>query len=134
MLIFKAASLPAFYTKNVCMQKIIVLPGLDFFFVSSNISGQEECRTSRNALGDYSDSYGVTPCPKFGSVEKHGGQDMGSWTQTFASGDANVCKCGCKRLQVGMQTFALQGLSHQTHLMLLDELAQIDEGVAHASQ
>ena len=48
--------------------------------------------------------------------------------------DANVCKCGCKRLQVGMQTFALQGLSHQTHLMLLDELAQIDEGVAHASQ
>lgn len=55
-------------------------------------------------------------------------------TQTFASGDANVCKCGRKRLQVGMQTFALQGLSHQTHLMLLDELAQIDEGVAHASQ
>ena len=59
---------------------------------------------------------------------------MGSWTQTFASGDANVCKCGCKRLQVGMQTFALQGLSHQTHLILLDELAQIDKGVAHASQ
>ena len=59
---------------------------------------------------------------------------MGSRTQTFASGDANVCKCGCKRLQVGMQTFALQGLSHQTHLMLLDELAQIDKGVAHASQ
>lgn len=48
--------------------------------------------------------------------------------------DANVCKCGRKRLQVGMQTFALQGLSHQTHLMLLDKLAQIDEGVAHASQ
>ena len=87
------------------MQKIIVLPGLDFFFVSSNISGQEECRTSRNALGDYSDPYGVTPCPKFGSVEKHGGQDMGSWTQTFASGDANVCKWGCKRLQARMQTF-----------------------------
>ena len=59
---------------------------------------------------------------------------MGSWTQTFASADANVCKWGCKRLQVGMQTFALQGLSHQTHLMLLDELAQIDKGVAHASQ
>lgn len=48
--------------------------------------------------------------------------------------DANVCKWGCKRLQVGMQTFAFQGLSHQTHLMLLDELAQIDEGIAHASQ
>lgn len=49
--------------------------------------------------GDYSDPYGVTPCPKFGSVEKHGGQDMGSWTQTFASGDANVYKWGCKRLR-----------------------------------
>ena len=59
---------------------------------------------------------------------------MGLWTQTFASTDANVCKWGFKRLQVGMQTFAMWGLSHQTHLMLLDELAQIDEGVAHASQ
>ena len=55
--------------------------------------------------------------------------------------DANVCKCGRKRLQVGMQTFTsgdanvcVAGLSHQTHLMLLDELAQIDEGVAHATQ
>ena len=48
--------------------------------------------------------------------------------------DANVCKWGCKRLQPLPQTFAMQGLSHQTHLMLLDELAQIDEGVAHASQ
>ena len=37
-------------------------------------------------------------------------------------------------LQPLPQTFAMQGLSHQTHLMLLDELAQIDEGVAHASQ
>ena len=69
--------------------------------------------------GDYSDPYGVTPCPKFGSVENHRGK---IWVR------------GRKRLQVGMQTFALQGLSHQTHLMLLDELAQIDEGVAHASQ
>ena len=59
---------------------------------------------------------------------------MGSWTQTLASGDANVCTCGCTRLQPLPQTFALQGLSHQTHLMLLDELAQIDEGIAHASQ
>ena len=49
--------------------------------------------------GDYSDPYGVTPCPKFGSVEKHGGQDMGSWTQTFASGDANVCNRSRKRLR-----------------------------------
>ena len=49
--------------------------------------------------GDYSDPYGVTLCPKFGSVEKHGGRDMGSWTQTFASGDANVYKWGCKRLR-----------------------------------
>ena len=88
------------------MQKIIVLPGLDFFFVSSNISGLEECRTSRNALGDYSDPYGVTPCPKFGSVEKHGGKiwvrgrkRLQVRTQTFASGDANVYKWGCKRLR-----------------------------------
>lgn len=89
------------------MQKIIVLPGLDFFFfVSSNISGQEECRTSRNALGDYSDPYGVTPCPKFGSVEKHRGK---IWVrgrkrlqvrmQTFTSGDANVCNRSRKRLR-----------------------------------
>lgn len=101
------------YAENYCTS------WLRFFFVSSNISGQEECRTSRNALGDYSDPYGVTPCPKFGSVEKHGGK---IWVR------------GRKRLQPLPQTFALQGLSHQTHLMLLDELAQIDEGVAHASQ
>ena len=89
------------------MQKIIVLPGLDFFFfVSSNISGQEECRTSRNALGDYSDPYGVTPCPKFGSVENHGGKiwvrgrkRLQVGTQTFASGDANVCNRSRKRLR-----------------------------------
>lgn len=88
------------------MQKIIVLPGLDFFFVSSNICGQEECRTSRNALGDYCDPYGVTPCPKFGSVEKHRGKiwvrgrkRLQVRTQTFASGDANVYKWGCKRLR-----------------------------------
>lgn len=87
------------------MQKIIVLPGL-VFFVSSNISGLEECRTSRNALGDYSDPYGVTPCPKFGSVEKYGGKiwvrgrkRLQVRTQTFASGDANVYKWGCKRLR-----------------------------------
>ena len=59
---------------------------------------------------------------------------MGSWTQTFASTDANVCKWGFKRLQPLPQTFAFQGLSHQAHLMLLDELTQIDEGVAHAYQ
>ena len=76
--------------------------------------------------GDYNDPYGVTPCPKFGSEEKHGGK---IWVR------------GRKRLQVGMQTFTsgdanvcVAGLSHQTHLMLLDELAQIDEGVAHATQ
>ena len=91
------------------MQKIIVLPGLDFFFfVSSNISGQEECRTSRNALGDYSDPYGVTPCPKFGSVENHRGKiwvrgrkRLQVRTQTFASGDANVCNRSRKRLRCG---------------------------------
>ena len=91
--------------------------------------------------GDYSDPYGVTPCPKNGSVEKHRGKiwvrgrkRLQVRTQTFASGDANVYKCGCKRLQPLLQTFAMWGLSHQTHLMLLDELAQIDEGIAHASQ
>ena len=90
------------------MQKIIVLPGLDFFFVSFNISGQEECRTSRNALGDYSDPYGVTPCPKFGSVEKHGGniwvrgrKRLQVGMQTFASGDSNVCNRSRKRLRCG---------------------------------
>lgn len=101
------------YAENYCTS------WLRFFFVSSNISGQEECRTSRNALGDYSDPYGVTPCPKFGSVENHRGK---IWVR------------GRKRLQPLLQTFAMWGLSHQTHLMLLDELAQIDEGVAHASQ
>ena len=80
------------YAENYCTS------WLRFFFVSSNISGLEECRTSRNALGDYSDPYGVTPCPKFGSVEKHGAR--------YGFVDANVCKCRRKRLQVGMQTFA----------------------------
>ena len=116
------------------MQKIIVLPGLDFFLFLPISVDRKNVGPAEMPWGDYNDPYGVTPCPKFGSVEKHGGQDMGSWTQTFASGDANVCKWGCKRLQPLPQTFALQGLSHQTHLMLLDELAQIDEGVAHASQ
>ena len=90
------------------MQKIIVLPGLDFFFVSSNISGQEECRTSRNALGDYSDPYGVTPCPKFGSVENHRGKiwvrgrkRLQVGTQTFTSADANVCNRSRKPLRCG---------------------------------
>ena len=73
------------YAENYCTS------WLRFFFVSSNISGQEECRTSRNALGDYCDPYGVTPCPKFGSVENHRGK---IWVR------------GRKRLQVGMQTFA----------------------------
>lgn len=88
------------YAENYCTS------WLRFFFVSSNISGQEECRTSRNALGDYSDPYGVTPCPKFGSVEKHRGKmwvrgrkRLQVGTQTFASADANVYKWGCKRLR-----------------------------------
>lgn len=89
------------YAENYCTS------WLRFFFVSSNISGQEECRTSRNALGgDYSDPYGVTLCPKFGSVEKHGGKiwvrgrkRLQVRTQTFASGDANVCNRSRKRLR-----------------------------------
>ena len=89
------------YAENYCTSWLRF-----FFFVSSNISGQEECRTSRNALGDYSDPYGVTPCPKFGSVEKHGGKiwvrgrkRLQVGTQTFASGDANVCNRSRKRLR-----------------------------------
>ena len=88
------------YAENYCTS------WLSFFFVSSNISGQEECRTSRNALGDYSDPYGVTPCPKFGSVENHRGKiwvrgrkRLQVRTQTFASGDANVCNRSRKRLR-----------------------------------
>ena len=88
------------YAENYCTS------WLRFFFVSSNISGQEECRTSRNALGDYSDPYGVTPCPKFGSVENHRGKiwvrgrkRLQVGTQTFASGDANVCNRSRKRLR-----------------------------------
>ena len=123
------------------MQKIIVLPGLDFFLFLPISVDRKNVGPAEMPWGDYSDPYGVTLCPKFGSVEKHrakiwvrGRKRLQVRTQTFASGDANVYKWGCKRLQVGMQTFALQGLSHQTHLMLLDELTQIDEGVAHASQ
>ena len=116
------------------MQKIIVLPGLDFFLFLPISVDRKNVGPAEMPWGDYSDPYGVTLCPKFGSVETPRGPAMGSWTQTFASADANVCKWGCKRLQPLPQTFALQGLSHQTHLMLLDELAQIDKGVAHASQ
>lgn len=81
------------------MQKIIVLPGLDFFLFLPISVDRKNVGPAEMPWGDYSDPYGVTPCPKFGSVEKHGGQDMGSWTQTFASGDANVYKWGCKRLR-----------------------------------
>ena len=56
--------------------------------------------------GDYSDPYGVTLCPKFGSVEKHGGKiwvrgrkRLQVGMQTFASGDANVCNRSRKRLR-----------------------------------
>ena len=58
--------------------------------------------------GDYSDPYGVTLCPKFGSVEKHGGKiwvrgrkRLQVRTQTFASGDANVYNRSCKPLRCG---------------------------------
>ena len=58
--------------------------------------------------GDYSDPYGVTLCPKFGSVEKHGGKiwvrgrkRLQVRTQTFASGDANVCNRSRKPLRCG---------------------------------
>ena len=88
------------------MQKIIVLPGLDFFCFfqyqwSRRMWDQQKCPG-----GDYSDPYGVTPYPKFGSVEKHGGKiwvrgrkRLQVGTQTFTSADANVYKWGCKRLR-----------------------------------
>lgn len=81
------------------MQKIIVLPGLDFFLFLPISVDRKNVGPAEMPWGDYNDPYGVTPCPKFGSVEKHGGQDMGSWTQTFASGDANVCNRSRKRLR-----------------------------------
>ena len=101
------------YAENYCTS------WLRFFLFLSISVDRKNVGPAEMPWGDYNDPYGVTPCPKFGSVENHRGK---IWVR------------GCKRLQPLPQTFAMWGLSHQTHLMLLDELAQIDEGVAHASQ
>ena len=83
------------------MQKIIVLPGLDFFLFLPISVDRKNVGPAEMPWGDYSDPYGVTPCPKFGSVENHRGK---IWVrgrkrlqvrmQTFTSGDANVCVAG----------------------------------------
>lgn len=83
------------------MQKIIVLPGLDFFLFLPISVDRKNVGPAEMPWGDYSDPYGVTPCPKFGSVEKHGGKiwvrgrkRLQVGMQTFTSGDANVCVAG----------------------------------------
>lgn len=83
------------------MQKIIVLPGLDFFLFLPISVDRKNVGPAEMPWGDYSDPYGVTPCPKFGSVEKHGGKiwvrgrkRLQVGMQTFTSGDANVCDAG----------------------------------------
>ena len=88
------------------MQKIIVLPGLDFFLFLPISVDRKNVGPAEMPWGDYNDPYGVTPCPKFGSEEKHGGKiwvrgrkRLQVGMQTFTSGDANVYKWGCKRLR-----------------------------------
>lgn len=83
------------------MQKIIVLPGLDFFLFLPISVDRKNVGPAEMPWGDYSDPYGVTPCPKFGSVEKHRGKiwvrgrkRLQVGMQTFTSGDANVCDAG----------------------------------------
>ena len=88
------------YAENYCTS------WLRFFLFLSISVDRKNVGPAEMPWGDYSDPYGVTPCPKFGSVEKHGGKiwvrgrkRLQVRTQTFASGDANVYKWGCKRLR-----------------------------------
>ena len=88
------------YAENYCTSR------LRFFLFLPISVDRKNVGPAEMPWGDYSDPYGVTPCPKFGSVEKHGGKiwvrgrkRLQVRTQTFASGDANVYKWGCKRLR-----------------------------------
>ena len=90
------------------MQKIIVLPGLDFFLFLPISVDRKNVGPAEMPWGDYSDPYGVTPCPKFGSVENHRGKiwvrgrkRLQVGTQTFTSADANVCNRSRKPLRCG---------------------------------
>lgn len=84
------------YAENYCTS------WLRFFFLFLPISvDRKNVGPAEMPWGDYSDPYGVTPCPKFGSVEKHGGKiwvrgrkRLQVGMQTFTSGDANVCVAG----------------------------------------
>ena len=88
------------YAENYCTSR------LRFFLFLPISVDKKNLGPAEMPWGDYSDPYGVTPCPKFGSVEKHGGKiwvrgrkRLQVRTQTFASGDANVYKWGCKPLR-----------------------------------
>ena len=90
------------------MQKIIVLPGLDFFLFLPISVDRKNVGPAEMPWGDYNDPYGVTPCPKFGSVENHRGKiwvrgrkRLQVGTQTFTSADANVCNRSRKPLRCG---------------------------------
>ena len=83
------------YAENYCTS------WLRFFFFFLISVDRKNVGPAEMPWGDYSDPYGVTPCPKFGSVEKHGGKiwvrgrkRLQVGMQTFTSGDANVCVAG----------------------------------------
>ena len=88
------------YAENYCTSR------LRFFLFLPISVDRKNVGPAEMPWGDYSDPYGVTLCPKFGSVEKHGGKiwvrgrkRLQVGTQTFTSADANVYKWGCKRLR-----------------------------------
>lgn len=88
------------YAENYCTS------WLRFFLFLSISVDRKNVGPAEMPWGGYGDPYGVTPCPKFGSVEKHGGK---IWVrgrkrlqvrmQTFTSADANVCNRSRKPLR-----------------------------------
>ena len=90
------------YAENYCTS------WLSFFLFFSISVDWKNVGPAEMPWGDYSDPYGVTLCPKFGSVEKHGGniwvrgrKRLQVGTQTFTSADANVCNRSRKPLRCG---------------------------------